>query len=919
MKNLVLCLFSVILLFVKGICNAQEISKEELQKYVSKGNVGTEFWVTFPTCPKNSTSYINVLKVIVFSQVKQLVTIEVPKNKYLLSKTVEANIVTEFILPDSIAQAYITTSVTKAPPEKIYNKAGVHITSVAPIAVYGLTDFGGNSEGFLAIPVTQLGKDYVVSSWALSSDSSKYSSFSNIVAAYDNTVLTFYMGGAKESKTTGGLVSGKASTWTLNEGDVVCFAGDGTDISGSRVVSDKPIGIVSGFKCDKVPNILYPLGFAQEMELPVKTWGKEYNITSVIYPLKNPIIRVYAHPDYKNIEIYRDGIKWKTLTNDKRTIDDAFFEENISSGPLKPFTISANAPIYIVMYGAGIPEKTDGNLQYQIILTPTEQYDSEIFFYAIESEEKQNSFWAQYTNVVYTLDTNKEIPLDMECGYLKEGKWEWRSFRSRFGSSGSIFPSRSTNGMLYGFKRLGYNKGDVFRLRAKKPFSAFSYVHKYAGAYGFPTGINLKELSISDTVPPQISVQQQTVGSWKGIAEDFITKNSIMKAEEPTSALRGIVSSICLTSESVNVILSNDKNIHFLTNPINWNIKVIDPTKDGYAIIVVSDKAGNYSYKEFKYKAVDTSTLEIRTPKDLILNIVKEKHRIDTIIVKNNNSVFPITITKFALRDTKDFVIQSSTTNDILLKPYEEIALPFVFIAKNVGTYDCIVTCSTETNRVFTAPIKARVVKSEIMMTGNTLFDTLYVGSNNIQKKEILVKTGTGEFTASTTITGFESSPNGAISFDGTTFGTEGFGIDTNNLKGLTLYPNQDELKIPVRFKPIKSGIHLALLSCFIDNNQLGSQKQLVGYGKMFSAVKEENSNRISVYTDVTSQKLVIQGEPFHNWAIYNTIGDRILMEEIPEMREINVIPIQNLPDGMYIFTTEINGKKVQEKFVIMR
>lgn len=54
------------------------------------------------------------------------------------------------------------------------------------------------------------------------------------------------------------------------------------------------------------------------------------------------------------------------------------------------------------------------------------------------------------------------------------------------------------------------------------------------------------------------------------------------------------------------------------------------------------------------------------------------------------------------------------------------------------------------------------------------------------------------------------------------------------------------------------------------------------------------------------------------SYSVTNSVGEKVISGIIPFGSDRYTIPIRNLPIGMYIFTTEINGKRVQEKFVVI-
>ena len=68
-----------------------------------------------------------------------------------------------------------------------------------PVICYGVTRFQYTSDGFLAYPVTSFGKTYTVASYVDPTNNTGQflPSETGIVGAYDNTKVTFRMGGCE--------------------------------------------------------------------------------------------------------------------------------------------------------------------------------------------------------------------------------------------------------------------------------------------------------------------------------------------------------------------------------------------------------------------------------------------------------------------------------------------------------------------------------------------------------------------------------------------------------------------------------------------------------------------------------------------------------------------------------------------------
>jgi len=526
-------------------------------------------------------------------------------------------------------------------------------------------------------------------------------------------------------------------------------------------------------------------------------------------------------------------------------------------------------------------------------------------------------FTRNFLNIVYAVGDGHVIPSDLELASIVNGKFEWRTVASRFGAGpGQMFEIKSSNGEQYAMKRVQLPGDGVFRLRAKKPFVAYAYGFSDYDSYGFPASATLNDLSAKrDTLPPEIMIDKEAFDGWSGFTEDFIQKGNTSQGD----TIRGIISSICLTENSENMKLINDKVTALKTDPITWSVKAIDPTKDGKAIIVVSDKTGNYSYKELAYKTEDRSNLKFGKAEQLFVNITTEYSAYSTIMLQNLNELFPIKIVKCSVEDTENFSPLTVYLNEKIINPGEIVIIPYYFVPKKVGNYSTTLSCTTEINKIISVELKGRALQSEIEAIGTIEFDTTVIGELSEKENNMIIQAASGEFYSKAKITKILTIPNGSIAFADNIYGDEGFSLDTNLILNRDIMPNNNGITVPIRFRAVKEGVHFASIYMYLSNNKLGARKDFIGYGKTVSAVYDEPKEQIRIFTDINTRELIIRGKFSGNFFIYNQLGENVLSGAIPFGSETYTISVQNLPVGMYIFTTEINGKRVQEKFVVMR
>ncbi|MFN8359718.1 MAG: IgGFc-binding protein [Candidatus Kapaibacterium sp.] len=565
------------------------------------GNAGTDFYFSFPPSAP-SDSGLKFCKIYVVSSREQTVHVEIKGKQWEMTKVIPQNQVTEFYIAPDVAEPFTKATTERAPAEKVYLQAAVHIYAESPIIICGVNRYENAREGFLILPVSSLGNEYVVSSYpqveSTGSDKVQLVSEVTISAAYDSTEVSFSMGGTTKSETSGGLASGKDTTFLMNKGDVLCFTGNGElqDLSGSYIKSTKPVAVVSGNQCANIPTNGSGCSPLREMELPAFAWGKEYHVTPIFGRKKNPIIRIYAKE--KNTTVYRNGEQWLVLPRSSRTIDNGYVERRSFDGAPQCVVITADKPIYVVQYNPSETDDAISSSPFQMTLTPFEQYQNEITFNTPGGSGGIDNFKLHYVNLIYQLAADKNIPGDIEVGQVTNGKFEWKLLNVRYGSTPGLVLPVQVNGHTYAMKTLTLPYDGVFKIRAKSPIAAYSYGFSAGDAYGYPSTVRLVDLLSLDTEKPRVEWSQQGDGSVQnGLVTDY-------PLDPVKSSRLGLVS------------MSKDSNYNYqftvgqktpfiagITQSTDWSLQVIDKSKDALATLRFMDRSGNDTTVRIQYKS----------------------------------------------------------------------------------------------------------------------------------------------------------------------------------------------------------------------------------------------------------------------------------------------------------------------------
>ncbi len=481
--------------------------KDKLPKIMTSSSMGTDFWFTVPPCFEDEDKTYNNVYVLVTGPVSALVTVEVYNRGFTLQKKMQANTIAEFKLEAIIALPWRKTGSQKPPEEDKVIHGGIHVCSDASVTVYCIVRFQYTSDGFLVLPTSSLGNEYIVSSYgsmdALTTNIMP--SLSGCCATEDSTIVSFTLGGNSYTKTASGLKTGDKKRFELRQGDVVMIAsdGDGQDLTGSVWKANKPIAVVSGNYCANIPIENRWCDYTCEMDLPTYTWGTSYHVPK-IHGRKYPsIIRIFAKEP--NTTIYRDGDSVFKLTKANGKQNVGWYEMRMvpmDEAP-KSVVITADKPIGITLCNTSVQEDLSpmpDSDPFQMAILPDDAFNREISF-SIPCNIDANTFKENYINLVYETDRDDgQTPEGLKFGTIQDGKFIYSSLRELYPGPDEVFYNNNT-GKKYAVKHFSLNSTACCKIIGDKPFAAYAYGYGNCDSYGYPVGIPWNAIG-NDNMPP---------------------------------------------------------------------------------------------------------------------------------------------------------------------------------------------------------------------------------------------------------------------------------------------------------------------------------------------------------------------------------------------------------------------------------
>ena len=190
----------------------------------------------------------------------------------------------------------------------------------------------------------------------------------------------------------------------------------GGDISGTRIIANKPISVFSGHECANVPLASQPCDILIEQLAPIDTWGTEI-VTVPLRTRSGDILKVFASQASTTVNVTYTNITNAMVTSDSFTLNRNGFKElgvtspNIT-GAIGDFAlIRSNNPIAVFQFSRSF--ETDNVIvsdPFMLAVPPCEQYRN---MYAVATAPFDPSIEGTVTGrVVYVNYTNIAVPAE---------------------------------------------------------------------------------------------------------------------------------------------------------------------------------------------------------------------------------------------------------------------------------------------------------------------------------------------------------------------------------------------------------------------------------------------------------------------------------------------------------------------------
>ena len=298
------------------------------------------------------------------------------------------------------------TDPTLAYSDAIQDNA-IHLTTKNEVSVQALNYLDFSTDGYLALPASLLGTEYVVLGYKNSPDTRNPAEpvggtqFA-IVATEDNTQVA-----VTPTLTTGSRVAGVPYQITLHQGqtyrlmNVDSLAGD---LSGTTISADKPVAVFGGHQCANVPAGVPACDHLVEQLPPVNLWGRQFLTMPLAGRAGGDTFRILAMTDGTLVAVNGDVVA---------RLNRGQFHERTNAGPTQ---VSASEPVLVAQYANG--QLFDGSAgdPFMMLVPPAEQFGGSYIlatprlfdYWAFEYVD----IFANYLNLIVRTNGTATIQLD---------------------------------------------------------------------------------------------------------------------------------------------------------------------------------------------------------------------------------------------------------------------------------------------------------------------------------------------------------------------------------------------------------------------------------------------------------------------------------------------------------------------------
>lgn len=260
-------------------------------------DTGTDFWIGFPRTADTEPEQ-QFVKLMISSDLATTGTITNAALGIAIPFATVADATTEITLP---------IALQNPADDDLPLPLAVHVVAQAPVSIVAMNGRRYSLDSFVATPTDRLGREYRLMAWAggLGPGSQL------VITAVENATTVWIT----PAVAVAGHAAGVPYAVTLQRGQTYyLWAGGGMtglDLTGTRIVGDKPVAVLGGHTCAQVPLGVDFCDLVTEQQQPVTSWGTTFVFTPSPLLPAGEHLRVLAHEG--DTRVWLDGVAVATL------------------------------------------------------------------------------------------------------------------------------------------------------------------------------------------------------------------------------------------------------------------------------------------------------------------------------------------------------------------------------------------------------------------------------------------------------------------------------------------------------------------------------------------------------------------------------------------------------------------------------
>ena len=278
---------------------------------------------------------------------------------------------------------------------------GIYLTTSDKITVIGQNQDTRSSDTFFALPIIKLDDPYVYYGVSVPKAQSRFNEehrfeSSILIVGTENNTTVKVTTTQSVSHPMGDLVPGTEHSFTINWLQTF-FMGSVEDLSGTKIVTDRPVSVLSGHRCARIPFTRGRCSHLIEQIPPTELWGKVYYIAPLAAARKGAYyIKIMAAYNSTIVNMYcNDAVESYTI-NEGQSIYNKSRNEYCA--------IYSNKDVLVAQFsrgGGSSLRKPDGKYgdPMMILVPAVNQYLNTFEFPTFQSQLSGREF-DHYVNII---------------------------------------------------------------------------------------------------------------------------------------------------------------------------------------------------------------------------------------------------------------------------------------------------------------------------------------------------------------------------------------------------------------------------------------------------------------------------------------------------------------------------------------